>query len=95
MHRQPITIMKKHAATKPTEEVFSVLLVVMVLLILPQLGAIAMMVGSTIGLGLYVFLFPDRFRTRRGSLNVAIALVTLLALLVGVVVALSLTHRFE
>lgn len=89
--------MKKHIApsTRMTEEVFSALLVVMVLLVLPQLGAIAMVVGATAGFALYVYLYPDRFRTRSGSLRLAIGLVTFLAFLAGVVLVMSLTHQFK
>lgn len=89
--------MKKHAApsTKPTEEVFSALLVVLVLLVLPQLGSIAMMIGSAGGFILYVCLFPERFRTRNGSLKLAIGLASFLVLLVGIVLVMSLTHQFK
>jgi len=89
--------MKKYGMpnTKLTEEVFSAILVVVVLLILPQLGAVAMMVGSATGFGIYVYLFPDRFRTRNGSLKLAIGLVTFLAILAGVVVVMSLAGQIK
>jgi hypothetical protein len=89
--------MKKHVApsTQMTEEVFSALLVVLVLLVLPQLGALAMVLGSTAGFALYVYLYPDRFRTRSGSLRLAVGLVTFLALLAGIVLVMSLTHQLK
>lgn len=58
--------------TQGAEQAFSATLIVVVLLILPPLGGTAMLIGSTIGLGAYILLFPDRFRTRRGSLRPAL-----------------------
>jgi len=89
--------MKKHAtqAAKPTEEVFSAGLVVILLLVLPQLGSVAMTIGSAIGFAAYVYLFPDRFRTRSGSLKLAIGLASFLAILAGIVVVMSLAGQLE
>jgi hypothetical protein len=78
-----------------TEATFSACFVITVLLILPMLGSVAIMIGSVIGLALYVTLFPDRFRTRNGSLRLAIGLISFLALAAAVVVALSLTHQIK
>jgi len=89
--------MKKNTAptTRMTEETFSAVIVVIMFLLLPQLGCIAMVIGSVVGLALYVGLFPDRFRTRNGSLKLAMGLVSLLAIAVAVVVFMSLTHQFR
>lgn len=89
--------MKKQAppTTNLPEEAFSGLLVVMVLLVLPQLGSVAMMIGSVIGLSLYVALFPDRFRTRSGSLKLAIGLVTFLTIGAVVVLVMALTDQIK
>ena len=89
--------MKKHAtpSTKPTEEVFSALLLVILLLVLPQLGSVAMTIGPAVGFALYVYLFPDRFRTRSGSLKLAIGLASFLTILAGVVLVMSLAGQIK
>ena len=50
--------------TKTAEQIFSAVVVLTLLLILPQLGGTAMLIGSLIGLIAYVLLFRDRLRDR-------------------------------
>jgi hypothetical protein len=73
----------------PGEATYSALLVVVLLLVLPYFGAVAMMIGSAVGLAGYVFLMPDHFRTRSGSLAPAIVLVAVFILAMVVCLALS------
>ena len=89
--------MKKNAAPTDslTEAAFSAFFVIAVLLVMPMLGGFAIMIGSAIGLALYVALFPDRFRTGNGSLKLAIGLIGFIAIAAAVVVALSLTHQIK
>jgi hypothetical protein len=54
------------------EEAISSAFILIALFILPSLGGTAMLVGPTIGLGAYLIWFPDRFRTRSGSLSLAV-----------------------
>lgn len=75
---------------KPSEEVFSAMLIVLVLLVLPLLGATAMVIGSAAGLTAYIRLFPERFRGRSGSLKLAICLVVAMWIAAAVVSVLSL-----
>lgn len=84
--------MKLHQGfkTEKAEEAFIAALVVIVLLILPSLGGTAMLVGSVIGLVAYIFLFPEHFRSRSGSLRAATCLIVALAVAAAVVVVLSL-----
>ena len=76
--------------TEGAEQVFSATLIIIVLLILPPLGGTAMLVGSTIGLGAYLLLFPDRFRTPGGSLRPAICLLASFVLASLMILAKSL-----
>jgi len=78
-----------------TEETFSAVIVVIMFLLLPQLGCVPMVIGSVVGLALYVGFFPDRFRTQSGSLKLAVGLVSLLAIVIAIVVLRSLTHQFK
>lgn len=82
-------------STKPYEGTFSALFVLLVLFVLPNLGVIAMLIGSVGGFILYVSLFPDRFRTRSGSLKLAIGLASFLVLLAGIVTVMALTHQIK
>ena len=50
--------------TKKAEETFSAALVVVLLVILPQLGGTAMLVGSIVGLIAYMVLFRERLHNR-------------------------------
>jgi hypothetical protein len=58
------------------EELFLTALVIVVLLILPMWGAVAMMVGSAIGLAVHVVLFRERLRSQ-GRLKAAMIVFTL------------------
>jgi hypothetical protein len=50
--------------TKNAEKTFSGAIVVVLLLILPMWGGVAMLVGSAIGLVAYTVLFRERLRSR-------------------------------
>jgi predicted permease len=69
---------------------FSVALVVAMLIILPRFDGTAMVVGSAIGLAAQVFLYPEPFRGRSGSMTMAICLVVALSLVAAVILAISL-----
>jgi hypothetical protein len=73
-----------------SEEALSAVCVITVLFILPQFGGVAMMIGAVIALAALVFLYPDRFRSRGGSLKAAIWLISSFAIAVAVAVAVSL-----
>ncbi len=73
--------------TKMDEGLFSSALIIVVLFILPAFGATAMVVGSAIGLVAQVVLFPDRFRTRTGSLTPAIFLAVVFGFEAAVILA--------
>ena len=62
---------KKFLKVTPAETTFATVLIIVILLILPQLGAKAMAVGSGFGCAVYFALFPGRFRGRNGSLTLA------------------------
>jgi hypothetical protein len=79
--------------SKISEEAFSAGLIVVLLLILPQFGAVAMVVGSAIGMAAYLHLFPERFRTRSGSLAVGAILVAILAAIAVAAVVISLAVK--
>ena len=67
--------------TREAEGLYSSLLVIVVLLILPMLGAMAMLVGSVVGLAVYLTLF--RAQIRNGSRTRALAVSGLIALLLA------------
>ncbi len=75
---------------KATEETFSALLVILVLLVLPTFGGTAMLVGAAVGFALQVYLFPDRFRSHNGSLTAALSLVAALLVAAAAAVAVAL-----
>jgi len=76
--------------TKKAEETFSAVLVVVLLIILPMWGAVAMLVGSVIGLVAYAVLFRQRLRSR-GWLKAVVIPVTVTAVL-GAVIAVALSR---
>ncbi len=78
--------------TKKAEETFSAALVVVLLLILPMCGAVAMLVGSAIGLLAYAFLFRERLRSRGWLKAVVIPVAAAAALAAAFAVALSRGH---
>jgi hypothetical protein len=74
------------------------LITIVVLFILPQFipspfGEMVMVFGSAIVLTTYVYLQPDSFRSRSGSLTMAICLVTAMWLGAVVVTVISLIGR--
>lgn len=75
--------------TKKVEEVFSAALVLVPLIILPMWGAVAMLVGSALGLVAYTVLFRERLR-ERGWLKFLLP-VTVVAV-VGAVIAVTLSR---
>jgi len=75
--------------TKKAEETFSATLIVVLLLILPMWGAVAMLVGSAIGLVAYVFLFRERLRSRGWLKAAVIPIVVAAVLAAAIAVALS------
>jgi hypothetical protein len=75
--------------TKKAEETFSATLVVVLLLILPMWGAVAMLVGSAIGLVAYAILFRERLRIRGWLKTVVIPIAVAAALGAAIAVALS------
>ena len=76
-------------ATK-SEETFSVLAIVALIMVSALGSGTAILAYSAIGLAGYVLLFPDRFRGRRGSLRRAVGLVAALWATTAVVIAVSL-----
>jgi hypothetical protein len=76
--------------TKRAEETFSALVLVL-LIILWMLGAVAMLVGSAIGLVAYVVLFRERLRAR-GWLKVIIPITAAALFGAAIAVALSRGH---
>ena len=81
--------MNKALETKNAESVLSVLAVVVSLLILPMLGATAMLAGSLIALAAFIFISRERLRGR-GWLTVAASVVASAALAAAVAIAVSL-----
>jgi hypothetical protein len=78
--------------TKKAEETFSAALVVILLLILPMWGAVAMLVGSAIGLVAYAVLFRERLRSRGWLKAVVIPVVAAAVIGAAIAVALSRGH---
>ena len=64
---------------------------VAILFVLPRYGLAAMMIGCALVLAAYLAVNPDRFRSRSGSLKVAVCLVTAVWMAAVVLVWLSLT----
>jgi hypothetical protein len=77
--------------TKKAEETFSAALVVVLLIILPTWGGVAMFVGSVIGLVAYAVLFRERLRSR-GWLKVVIPVTVAAVLGAAIAVALKRGH---
>jgi hypothetical protein len=75
--------------TKKAEETFSALMIVVVLLILPGLGAVAMLVGSAIALVAYAALYGKRIYEGGGFRAIFPAV---LALGLGAAIALFLSR---
>jgi hypothetical protein len=75
--------------TKKAEEAFSAALVVIVLLILPALGGVAMLIGSAIGLVAYAALYGRRHYERGGFRAI---FPVLLALVLGAAIAFVLSR---
>ena len=92
-HEQTPAIMKTTITLKKTvaHPYFSLACVVAVLFVLPRYGGIATMVGCATVLSAYVSTFPDRFRSRSGSLTPAVCLVTAMWAAAAVIAVLSLT----
>lgn len=70
----------------------SLLCIVALLLVLPNFGSAAMMVGAAAFMSVYVAATPEQFRNRNGSLKTAISLVTAMwaaAALVGVLTTMG------
>jgi hypothetical protein len=82
--------MSEALKTKKVEETFSAALLVVVLIILPMWGGVAMLVGSAIGLVAYTLLFRERLRSR-GWLKAVVIPVTVAAVL-GAVIAVALSR---
>jgi len=78
--------------TKTTEQAFSAAVIVFLFIILPPLGATAMLIGSSLGLAVYIIMFPDRFRYRNGSLKPAICLAAFFAAAAATAVAFCLVR---
>lgn len=66
---------------------------VAILFVLPSYGLTAMMVGCALVLAAYVAVNPDRFRSRSGSPNVAVCLVTAIWMAAAVLICLSLMGK--
>ena len=75
--------------TKKAEETFLATVVVVLLLILPMWRAVAMLVGSAIGLVAYAILFGERLRSRGWLKAAVIPIVVAAALAAAIAVALS------
>jgi hypothetical protein len=76
--------------TKQAEETFSAAFILVLLLLLPMWGGVAMLVGSAIGLVAYTLLFRERLRSR-GWLKAVVIPVTAAGLL-GATIAFVLTR---
>jgi len=74
--------------TKKAEETFSAALLVILLIIVPMWGGVAMLVGSAIGLVAYAVLFRERLHNR-GWLKVMIPVTVAAVLGAAIAVALS------
>ena len=75
--------------TKKAEEAFSAALIVLVLLILPSFGGVAMLVGSVISLVAYAALYGKRICERGGF---RAFLTALLALALGAAIGFILSR---
>ena len=77
--------------TKQAEEAFSATVVLVVLLILPMWGGVAMLVGSAVGLVAYAVLFRERLRSR-GWVKTVVPVAVAVALGAAIALALSRGH---
>jgi hypothetical protein len=68
---------------------FAVFCIFLMAIVLPALGPAAIVAGGAAIMTAYVLVLPDSFRSRRGSLTLAICLVTAMWLAALVVTALS------
>jgi len=84
---KPVTFTWKRIAMHPY---FSLFCVVMILVVLPLYGGAAAMVGCASVLSLYVFVTPESFRTRRGSLVPAVCLLLAMWVVAGVSAVVAL-----
>jgi len=76
-----------------TEHAFSATLVVIVLLILPLWGSVAMLVGSAVGLVAYTVLFRERLRSGGWiKLKTVVAVALAAAVSAAIAVAVSQGH---
>ncbi len=69
---------------------FSLAFVVALFGILPRLGGTAMMVACALVLSAYVWVLPDHFRSRSGSLRPAVGLVSAMWFMAAVIAVLTL-----
>ena len=78
--------------TAKVEETFSAAFLVVLLLSLPMWGAVAMLVGSAIGLVAYALLFREQLRNR-GWLKAVVIPIAIAALL-GIAIAIVLRPAY-
>jgi hypothetical protein len=76
--------------TRKALEDFSVMFIMVMLLILSNLGATAMLAGSAFAMCVYTFFFKESMRDRSGSLTPAIYLAVSIVAAVAVAVVISL-----
>jgi hypothetical protein len=77
---------------KEAETTFSAVALVVLLLILPNLGGTAMLVGSIVALCVYTFIFKECMRDHRGSVTKAVFL-TVFFVVVAIAVVVSFIGR--
>ncbi len=74
---------------------FTLAFVIAIWFILPRFGTPAVMIGCAIVLSTYVALWPDRFRSRSGSLMTAFCLVAFMWIATAFVTVLSLAGELK
>lgn len=76
--------------TRKAEENFSAVVIVVMLLILPDLGATAVLAGSVVALCVYTLIFKDSMRDGSGSFRPAICLTVALVVATAVAFVVAL-----
>ena len=85
--------LKQSSETGEAESLLSSAIIVILLLLLPSFGGSAMLAGSAVALAVWATLFPRSFRTRHGSLAVAICVLLGMALAAVITIGISLYQK--
>lgn len=86
------TITAKKVVTHPY---FAMLCILCLFFVLPRYGSMAVMVGCATWLSAYVAVSPESFRSRSGSLRMALGLVAALWAAAAVIAALTLMGEIQ